>query len=435
MPADSTESQPLLPLHTTPTSSKLGARRYIPSPTFPSPFESNSQSTGNGRLEREEDEGRERTVKLDKGKGRALPPDEKNQDEAEKEDGVDGRDQTRDITIMFSNRPYTNLLLTLTPTNSVLQLKSLIKAHHPDLAGRNIKLIHAGRLLADGVRVIAWVEAFEKRIKRRTEGAVESVVREVRGLGEEKNGHAKEKEMVWIHCIIGNEEEANSSAPSDAPAAPVRRGFDTLLDAGLSPEDVAQMRRQFYESRGEEVPEGVEAGHINDEHARALEEQWIEGDLTAETAITSNEGLYTSILHGLLVGFLFPLMAWLFFRELPLPNFFDADAEAREHFARMAEKRTTRTTGAAGANEREQENEAQVGNGSGSTHATEIQRQVQIQVQLLENLSNQVNSRMATNFAMSGLTVPTQVFGKRMQMGIFLGTIINFAFGALRMLN
>lgn len=40
--------------------------------------------------------------------------------------------------------------------------------------------------------------------------------------------------------------------------APRRRGFDTLLDAGLSPADVANMRRQFYESRGEEVPDGLE---------------------------------------------------------------------------------------------------------------------------------------------------------------------------------
>jgi hypothetical protein len=85
------------------------------------------------------------------------------------------------------------------------------------------------------------------------------------------------------------------------------------------------MRRQFYESRGEEVPEGMEAGDVSecfatisssashdavttrkvqgrgqpvfplrwsmlilvdDEHARALEEQWIEGDLTAETAMS-----------------------------------------------------------------------------------------------------------------------------------------------------
>ncbi len=78
------------------------------------------------------------------------------------------------------------------------------------------------------------------------------------------------------------------------------------------------MRRQFYESRGEEVPDGMDLGDvsefergvvprggvlsdrrrrrkassltggIDDEHARALEEQWIEGDLTAETATSKS---------------------------------------------------------------------------------------------------------------------------------------------------
>ena len=33
-----------------------------------------------------------------------------------------------------------------------------------------------------------------------------------------------------------------------------------LMDAGLSAADVASMRRQFYESRGEEVPEGMDLG-------------------------------------------------------------------------------------------------------------------------------------------------------------------------------
>jgi hypothetical protein len=36
-----------------------------------------------------------------------------------------------------------------------------------------------------------------------------------------------------------------------------------LIDAGLSPADVANMRRQFYESRGEEVPEGLEVGDVS----------------------------------------------------------------------------------------------------------------------------------------------------------------------------
>jgi hypothetical protein len=36
-----------------------------------------------------------------------------------------------------------------------------------------------------------------------------------------------------------------------------------------------------------------------------------------------NEGLYSSIFHGILIGFLFPLLPWFFFREIPSANFFD----------------------------------------------------------------------------------------------------------------
>lgn len=81
-----------------------------------------------------------------------------------------------------------------------------------------------------------------------------------------------------------------------------------MLDAGLSPADVAQMRRQFYEGRGEEVPEGLEGGGIgqwcwdihgtmtfltsaDDENARALEEQWIEGEMTNDTATSTSFGM------------------------------------------------------------------------------------------------------------------------------------------------
>lgn len=161
-------------------------------------------------------------------------------------------------------------------------------------------------------------------------GDVESVLKQV-GLAEdegsessggqgEKGKKKQEDERVWLHCIVGGKldekkaEEGDEEEVCSVPCslrvelnvgqttAPRRRGFDVLIDAGLSPADVANMRRQFYESRGEEVPEGLDVGDVSelhsarkklallcadqsdDEHARALEEQWIEGDLTAETA-------------------------------------------------------------------------------------------------------------------------------------------------------
>jgi hypothetical protein len=44
---------------------------------------------------------------------------------------------------------------------------------------------------------------------------------------------------------------------------PRRRGFDVLLDTGFSPADVANMRQQFYLSRGEEMPEGLDVGDVS----------------------------------------------------------------------------------------------------------------------------------------------------------------------------
>jgi len=39
--------------------------------------------------------------------------------------------------------------------------------------------------------------------------------------------------------------------------------------------------------------------------------------------VAAAEGIYTSILTGLLVGFLYPILPWFFFREIPAPNFFE----------------------------------------------------------------------------------------------------------------
>lgn len=53
--------------------------------------------------------------------------------------------------------------------------------------------------------------------------------------------------------------------------------------------------------------------------------------------------MFASILHGFLIGFLWPLLPWFFFKDQPLPNFFDAEAEAdqrarREEAALRAEE-------------------------------------------------------------------------------------------------
>lgn len=147
--------------------------------------------------------------------------------------------------------------------------------------------------MTDGILLLPWLRSLEERVKRHASG-VSGAIRDVVDLaGTSAPGPAPEQEpaKINLHCNVGGPLETNSVGEeednSDAEVRPQRRGFDALLDAGLSPEDVAAMRRQFYESRGEEVPDGLD-GDVSDEHARALEEQWIEGDLTPATATSES---------------------------------------------------------------------------------------------------------------------------------------------------
>ncbi|QRW04934.1 hypothetical protein RhiLY_03933 [Ceratobasidium sp. AG-Ba] len=75
---------------------------------------------------------------------------------------------------------------------------------------------------------------------------------------------------TWIHCSIGPEGEGveDEEKQQHQQIKPLT-GFDRLAAAGLSQEDIESMRRQFHAQRPE-VDDG------DDEHARALEEQWVD---------------------------------------------------------------------------------------------------------------------------------------------------------------
>lgn len=268
-PSEPSESEPLLPPPASmgPASrSKLHARRYLPPPQ-------SDKARGKQRAHSApEDE-----APLDKGKARAPPAD-----------------QGRPVTVIFSNEEDAggHLEVWVEEGESVGKVKDKIRHLRPNVAGNQLRLIHAGRLLTDGILLLPWLRSLEERVRRQAGGAgVGDVLREVgRGLAgdeEEEAPPPPAQERVYLHCNVGGPlGAAPPSEHEEEVQAPRRRGFDALLDAGLSPEEVAAMRRQFYESRGEEVPD-LDTG-VNDEHARALEEQWIEGDLTPETATSES---------------------------------------------------------------------------------------------------------------------------------------------------
>lgn len=138
------------------------------------------------------------------------------------------------------------------------------------------------------------------------------------------------------------------------------RGFDRLAAAGFSESDIANFRRQFHsrtstdylstteEFENEEAcvytsfsqtlhtlsPSHAHRVTTDEEHARALEEQWIDSMDNPTTASMSQSSSSASsssaMLQGILVGFFFPLMPLFFFRESKTATVFWNNGEAVE---------------------------------------------------------------------------------------------------------
>lgn len=100
--------------------------------------------------------------------------------------------------------------------------------------------------------------------------------------------------------------------------------------------------------------------------------------------------MYTSILHGLLAGFLFSMLPWFFFEDPPLPNFFDAEAEADEA--------ARRESLAAEARER-------------AAHAAVVGGPVEATVE------DSVSARVSQSPLVGAESVTGVVFSKRMKVG------------------
>ena len=67
----------------------------------------------------------------------------------------------------------------------------------------------------------------------------------------------------------------------------------------------------------------------DDEHARALEEQWIDSLDNANTVAIEQTSTSSSVLQGLITGFFFPLLPFFFLRE-PSPAVFWENGREQE---------------------------------------------------------------------------------------------------------
>ncbi|KAA1132892.1 hypothetical protein PGTUg99_019628 [Puccinia graminis f. sp. tritici] len=247
---------------------------------------------------------------------------------------------------------------------SVREFKRRIQLLRPSLASRRLRLIYLGRVLTDGTLLVPWTELLLKRqnsqlsqtetVTRVLGDAVSGALGAVKGgydaaIGVKSKGKGKEVEptpgggthqletVVWLQCAVGeimsptmtnneavleppeSDPEACAQAalnePTDHQQVPLS-GFDRLAEAGFSEEDIEQVRRQFHaEHEFLNSPSGF-VDTDEEEHARAMEEQWLEGLNSTQDGVDNGMGshIYSTLFKGLCIGFFFPIIPIFFFR-------------------------------------------------------------------------------------------------------------------------
>ncbi|KAI0032788.1 hypothetical protein K488DRAFT_49163 [Vararia minispora EC-137] len=223
---------------------------------------------------------------------------------------------TRPLVIRF-NDGIPDLSLRLGQNDTLRQLKANIRAERPQLERRRLKLIHAGRLITNDIRIFEWLTSFEDR-QRRAEAAQAAATPIVAPLP-----------IAYFHCSVGPELEPGETEDSDegqtTQIKPLR-GFDRLAGAGFSDADITNFRRQFHAGAGADALALTEFATEEEyeEHARTLEEQWIENLDGASLGGRTPDS--TTILQGILVGFFFPLIPFFVFASPRLPVFWSSGA-------------------------------------------------------------------------------------------------------------
>ncbi|KAF8496099.1 DUF2407 C-terminal domain-containing protein [Gautieria morchelliformis] len=223
----------------------------------------------------------------------------------------------RELTIRFTEG-VEDLIVSVGEKDSVRDIKKKIRGQRTEVANRRLRLIHSGRLLTDGTLLYPWLLSLEER-QRRAHSEDHTASKEPSG---------QLNTLTWLHCSVGPVMEVGEDDERGATqATQIRplRGFDRLQAAGFSEEDIASIRRQFHSESSDNLPDTDIDGEDLDEHARALEEQWIDSIDTAGSAALSQSSASTSstVLQGLLMGFFFPILPFFFFRESRAPVFWD----------------------------------------------------------------------------------------------------------------
>ncbi|KAF9528473.1 DUF2407 C-terminal domain-containing protein [Crepidotus variabilis] len=260
-----------------------------------------------------------------KGKQRAVDVPQAALNAGQSSSSQPEQETARDLVVRFTEGAP-DLTISVEKQDSVREIKKRIRDGRPELFNRRLRLIHSGRLLTDGTFLYSWLSSLEERQKR--------------AHGEESDSNAvktaeaaAKAATTWIHCSVGpviEPEEAEEGEQQQATQIKPPRGFDRLTAVGFSPEDIENFRRQFHsQSSANYLDHDFQTEEEYDEHARALEEQWIDSMDDAGTAAISQTSVSSnsSVLQGILLGFFFPFLPFFFMRSQKPAVFWEDGSE------------------------------------------------------------------------------------------------------------
>ncbi|KAJ7745488.1 DUF2407 ubiquitin-like domain-containing protein [Mycena maculata] len=226
---------------------------------------------------------------------------------------------SRDLVIRFTEGTP-DLTVVVTQDDTLRDVKDMVRSERPQLKDRRLRFIHSGRFLADTTLLNSWLAAQDEKRKQTS--------------GEDDPSPVAET-TTWMHCSVGREITEGEVEDGDEQKAQLQpaRGFDRLASVGFSEADIANFRQQFHsQSASNYLDTDFETEEEYDEHARALEEEWIDSLDSAGSASLSQSSSANNpaFLQGVLMGFFYPLLPFFFFRNSDPPPVFWEDGSSYE---------------------------------------------------------------------------------------------------------
>nr|GAT57899.1 predicted protein [Mycena chlorophos] len=221
---------------------------------------------------------------------------------------------TRELVVRFTEGTP-DITLSVGEHDTFKTVKEHIRRERAPLRNKRLRFIYSGALLAESTVVYSWLAALDGKRGKQPEEEVQLQAQQP-------------APTTWIHCSVGREieEGEEENDPEQKPTLRPARGFDRLASVGFSEADIANFRQQFHsQSSANYLDTDFETEEEYDEHARLMEEEWIDSLDNAGTASLSQNMSPSNpiFLQGLLIGFFFPILPLFFFRNSHPPAFWD----------------------------------------------------------------------------------------------------------------